>query len=68
MAAAQFAVVERLSQQPDGSQKHPRLLEQYGYRARLTERYSGDAGAGPSPARSISKSYLQPLRRGARRS
>jgi CPA1 family monovalent cation:H+ antiporter len=45
MAAAQFAVVERLSQQPDGSQKHPRLLEQYGYRARLTERYSGEAGA-----------------------
>src|SRR5215469_13908777 len=45
MAAAQFAVVERLSQQPDGSQKHPRLLEQYGYRARLTERYIGEAGA-----------------------
>ena len=45
MAAAQFAVVERLSQQPDGSQKHPRLLEQYGYRARLTERYSSEAGA-----------------------
>jgi len=45
MAAAQFAVVERLSQQPDGSQKHPRLLEQYGYRARLTERYSGEDGA-----------------------
>src|SRR5215469_12031047 len=45
MAAAQFAVVERLSQQPDGSQKHLRLLERYGYRARLTERYSGEAGA-----------------------
>src|SRR5215468_283148 len=40
-----LAVVERLSRQPDGSQKHPRLLEQYGYRARLTERYSGEAGA-----------------------
>jgi CPA1 family monovalent cation:H+ antiporter len=43
MAAAQFAVVERLSQSPDGTQKHPRLVEQYGYRARLTERYSGDS-------------------------
>jgi monovalent cation/hydrogen antiporter len=45
MAAAQFAVVERLSQQPDGSQKHPRLLEQYGYRVRLIERNSREAEA-----------------------
>jgi CPA1 family monovalent cation:H+ antiporter len=45
MAAAQFAVVERLSQRPDGSQKHPRLLEQYGYRLRLTERYSRETEA-----------------------
>ena len=45
MAAAQFAVVERLSQHPDGSQKHPRLLEQYGYRARVTERYSRETEA-----------------------
>jgi CPA1 family monovalent cation:H+ antiporter len=45
MAAAQLAVVERLSQQPDGSQKHPRLLEQYGHRARLTERSSRESGA-----------------------
>lgn len=40
MAAAQLATVERLSQHPDDSQKHPRLLEQYGYRMRVTERYS----------------------------
>jgi CPA1 family monovalent cation:H+ antiporter len=39
MVAAQFAVVERLSQHPDGSQRHPRLLEQYGYRVRMAERY-----------------------------
>jgi CPA1 family monovalent cation:H+ antiporter len=45
MTAAQLAVVERLSQQPDGSQKHPRLLEQYGYRVRVTERYSREAEA-----------------------
>jgi CPA1 family monovalent cation:H+ antiporter len=45
IAAAQFAVVERLSQLPDGSQKHPRLLEQYGYRVRITERYSHEAAA-----------------------
>ena len=43
MAAAQLAAVERLSRHSDGSQKHPRLLEQYGYRARLTERYSGES-------------------------
>jgi Na+/H+ antiporter len=45
IAAAQFAVVERLSRHADGSQKHPRLLEQYGYRARLTEHYSGESEA-----------------------
>ncbi len=45
MAAAQFAVIERLSLQPDGSQKHPRLLEQYGYRVRVTERYSRETEA-----------------------
>src|SRR6516164_6519109 len=43
MAAAQLAVVERLSRHADGSQKHPRLLEQYGYRARLTEHYSSES-------------------------
>jgi CPA1 family monovalent cation:H+ antiporter len=43
MAAAQLAAVERLSRHSDGSQKHPRLLEQYSYRARLTERYSGES-------------------------
>jgi Na+/H+ antiporter len=69
MAAAQFAVVERLSQQPDGSQKHPRLLEQYGYRARLTERYSGEAGgAGRRPQGAFRSRACGHLRRGARRS
>jgi len=39
-----MAVVERLSQQRDGSQKHPRLLEQYGHRVRITKLYSREAG------------------------
>jgi hypothetical protein len=40
-----MVVVERLSQQPDGSQKHPWLLEQYGHRVRITEPYSREAKA-----------------------
>jgi CPA1 family monovalent cation:H+ antiporter len=45
MVAAQFPVVERLSQHPDGSQRHPRLLEQYGYRVRMAERYGHETEA-----------------------
>jgi CPA1 family monovalent cation:H+ antiporter len=45
MVAAQFAVVERLSQHPGGSQRHPRLLEQYGYRVRMAERYGHETEA-----------------------
>jgi hypothetical protein len=44
-AVAQMAVAERLSQLPDGSQKHPRLLERYGHRARIRELYSREAEA-----------------------
>jgi NhaP-type Na+/H+ or K+/H+ antiporter len=40
MAAAQLHAVEARSQAPDGSQRHPRLMEQYGYRARAATRYS----------------------------
>jgi CPA1 family monovalent cation:H+ antiporter len=40
MAAAQLAAVEKLSAKEDQTQRHPRLLEQYGYRARATARFS----------------------------
>ena len=40
LAAAQLAAVEARSRTPEGEQRHPRLLEQYGYRARAASRYS----------------------------
>ena len=40
MAAAQLAAVERLSANDDHTQRHPRLVEQYSYRARATTRFS----------------------------
>jgi CPA1 family monovalent cation:H+ antiporter len=40
MAAVQLAAVEARSKNPDGTQRHPRLLEQYGYRARAALRFS----------------------------
>jgi Na+/H+ antiporter len=40
LAAAQLAAVEARSAMPDGSQLHPRLLEQYGFRARAATRFS----------------------------
>ena len=40
--AAQLAAVERLSLQPDGTHLHPRLMEQYGYRARATRNFADD--------------------------
>ena len=40
MTTAQIAVVQNLSQLPDGTQLHPRLLEQYGYRARAAARFA----------------------------
>jgi CPA1 family monovalent cation:H+ antiporter len=68
MVAAQFAVVERLSQHPDGSQRHPRLLEQYGYRVRMAERYGHETEALAGDRKEPSTSCSQPSRRGARRS
>jgi Na+/H+ antiporter len=44
MAAAQLAEVERRSIQEDKTHRHPRLVEQYGYRARATARFSEAAG------------------------
>ncbi len=42
MAKAQFDAVAAASQQPDGSERHPRLLEQYGHRARSALLYAED--------------------------
>jgi monovalent cation/hydrogen antiporter len=45
MAAAELAEVERLSAAGDDqTQRHPHLVEQYGYRARATTRFSEAAG------------------------
>jgi CPA1 family monovalent cation:H+ antiporter len=52
----------------DGSQKHPRLLEQYGYRARLTERFSGEAGARAAARKEHFEVVLAAIAAGARRS
>ena len=40
MVAAQLAEVERLSAAEDQTQRHPRLVEQYSYRARAATRFS----------------------------
>jgi len=44
VAAAQLAEVERQSAGTDDTARHPRLLEQYGYRARAAARFSEAAG------------------------
>jgi monovalent cation/hydrogen antiporter len=44
MAAAQLAAVEKLSIRDDQTQRHPRLVEQYSYRARAAARFSEAAG------------------------
>ncbi len=40
MAAAQLAAIQHASARPDGSQRHPRLVEQYGYRVQAIKRFS----------------------------
>ena len=45
MATAQLAVVQSLSKTEDGEERHPRLVEQYSYRARAATRYSDSHGA-----------------------
>ncbi len=42
VVAAQLREVERQSLQPDGTHRHPRLFEQYGYRMRATQNFSRD--------------------------
>ena len=44
MVAAQLAEVERQSIKDDNTHRHPRLVEQYSYRARATARFSESAG------------------------
>jgi CPA1 family monovalent cation:H+ antiporter len=44
MAAVQLAEVERQSAGAEETPRHPRLLEQYGYRARAAARFSEAAG------------------------
>ena len=45
MSVAQYEAIARLSRQPDGSERHPRLVEQYALRARLAGEASGDKDA-----------------------
>ena len=45
MSAVQLAAVEARATLPDGTARHPRLLEQYAYRARASARFSEAAGA-----------------------
>jgi CPA1 family monovalent cation:H+ antiporter len=40
IASVQLTAVEAQSKTPEGNQRHPRLLEQYGYPARAASRYS----------------------------
>ncbi|MFM0241052.1 Na+/H+ antiporter [Paraburkholderia phytofirmans] len=43
LEAAQLAAIQPLVHGPDGSVIHPRLLEQYSYRARMTEAHQDEA-------------------------
>ncbi len=45
VAAAQLAAVETESLNPDGSHRHPRLIEQYSYRVRASSRFSEETEA-----------------------
>ncbi|MDB5552139.1 MAG: Na+/H+ antiporter nhaP [Rhizobium sp.] len=42
MTEAQFQTISTLSHRPDRSERHPRLLEQFGYRARVAAQYTTD--------------------------
>lgn len=45
VAVAQLAAVEKESLNPDGSHRHPRLIEQYSYRVRASSRFSEETEA-----------------------
>ena len=42
MTEAQLEAIERLSRQPDGTGRHPRLLEQFRHRARVAAQFITD--------------------------
>lgn len=42
MTQVQFEAIASLSRQPDGEERHPRLVEQYGFRARVAAHYTAD--------------------------
>jgi monovalent cation/hydrogen antiporter len=42
MTETQFRAIAALSRQPDNSERHPRLLEQFGHRARVAAQYTTD--------------------------
>ncbi|WP_208247398.1 Na+/H+ antiporter (plasmid) [Rhizobium sp. T1470] len=44
VAEAQYRAVQILSRRPDGSEQHPRLVEQYEHRARAAAQYLEDRG------------------------
>jgi CPA1 family monovalent cation:H+ antiporter len=43
VAAAQLAALEKESLNPDGTHRHPRLMEQYGYRVNAAKRFAEEA-------------------------
>ncbi len=45
MSQVQFETVAALSHQPDGSERHPRMVEQYGFRARVASEYTTERDA-----------------------
>ncbi|MDB5653324.1 MAG: monovalent cation:H+ antiporter, family [Tardiphaga sp.] len=45
VATAQFAALEKASLNPDGTHRHPRLMEQYGYRVNAAKRFSEESDA-----------------------
>jgi Na+/H+ antiporter len=45
MTEAQFRTIQLASLQPDGTQRHPRLLEQFGHRARLAAQFIAERDA-----------------------
>lgn len=45
MAAAELAAVKKHSLRPDGTERHPRLVEQYTFRMEAIARSSATAGA-----------------------
>lgn len=45
MTSAQFKAVEAISRRSDGSERHPRLVEQFGFRARVAAEFTTDRDA-----------------------